>query len=190
MAKKGKLGDVWWLFGLRGILLIFLGLAFLFHPLATITGTVWIIGIFWFVSGLITLVMLMYNTDQWFLKLVSGLLSLIVGGWIAFPGGAIEAVDRAFAFKGAVALIWGIGALIIGLLLLVEGLATKSWPDVILGAFQILFGIIIVTNLFTASLAVPYVFGVFALLAGFGSLLLAYRFFKERNELTGVPLVD
>jgi len=190
MAKKSELKDLWWLFGLRGMLLLFLGLAFLFHPLAAITSAVWIIGIFWFVSGLITLVMLMYNTDQWLLKLVSGLLSLIVGGWIAFPGGAIEAVGRAFAFKGAVALLWGIGALIIGLAMLIEGFATKSWSDAVLGAFQILFGALIVSNLFSASLAVPYVFGILALLAGLSSLLFAYRIFKTRDLVTGVPLVD
>jgi len=182
MNDNGIGRNVWWLFALRGVLLLFVAAAFLFHPMAAITGTVWVIGIFWFVSGIFTLVGLLFNRTQWGWKLFSGLLSLIVGSWIAFPGSVVEAVGNAVAFKGAIAIIWGIGALIIGFITIVTAIQSKSWSEGLFGAFQVLVGIIITGNLFVAMALLPFMIAVFAIATGLVSLYMAYKVFKLRNR--------
>ncbi|MCL2819081.1 MAG: DUF308 domain-containing protein [Actinomycetia bacterium] len=175
MSEKGLMSNTWWLLALRGILLIFLGAGFFFHPITTMAGAVWIIGIFWFVGGIFTLLGLLFNRDMLWAKLISGLLSVIVGAWIAFPGSAAQAVGNAFAFKGAIALVWALLAIFIGILMLIEGISTKNWADSLFGIFLVLFGLYLLANGTEVMEVMPFIVGMFATIAGLTSLFLAFR---------------
>ncbi|MCL2491497.1 MAG: DUF308 domain-containing protein [Coriobacteriia bacterium] len=175
MAEKGLLSSTWWLLALRGILLLFLGAGFIFHPIASMAGAVWIIGLFWFFGGIFTLVGLFFNREAFWAKVISGLLSVVVGAWIAFPGTVSQAVGNAFAFKGAIALIWAAIALLAGILMLIEGFQTKDWADGLFGAFLLLFGIYLLLNASEVMEVLPLILGIFAIVAGITSLFLAFR---------------
>jgi len=182
VLPKNMLMRVWWLFALRGVLLLGLAIGFLFHPLAVTVGTVWIIGIFWLVGGIATLLALFVNKEQWGWKLVSGLLSVVVGTWIAFPNSFEQALDNTFRLKTAAAIVWGAFAFVAGVASLIEGFKTKAWGDVALGAFQVFFGIIIMTNLLAAANALPIIVAFIAGIVGIAELYFAYRLWKERKD--------
>jgi uncharacterized membrane protein HdeD (DUF308 family) len=69
----------WWIVLLEGIISIILGLFLLFEPVETTISLVQILGIFWFLGGILTTLSLLVDRKNTGWKLLSGLIGIIIG---------------------------------------------------------------------------------------------------------------
>jgi len=125
----------WWIVLLEGLISIILGLFLLFEPVETTIALVQILGIFWFLGGILTILSLLVDRENTGWKLLSGLIGIVIGiivftypfspfvvlaffvvvlGILSIVHGALR---FAWAFKGG-----GLGTAILGLLTIVLGI--------------------------------------------------------------------
>ena len=69
----------WWILLLEGIALIIIGILLFTDTEQTVFTLIIFLGIWWFIGGLIDLITLFFNREQWGWKLFSGILGIIAG---------------------------------------------------------------------------------------------------------------
>jgi uncharacterized membrane protein HdeD (DUF308 family) len=165
-----ELAKKWWVFLLRGILLIIVGV------LAFVSPVTWIIfvGVYILFDGFSML--LSGFSDQpggqsrWPL-LILGVLGLVAGLLILWNP-ALGGITLTYVIA-AWAVIGGILTIIAALRLREE--IDNEWWLVISGVLAIIFGILVFTNVLAGILTIAWVFGVFAIVVGILSIALAFR---------------
>jgi uncharacterized membrane protein HdeD (DUF308 family) len=165
-----ELAKKWWVLLLRGILLIIIGL------LAFVSPLTWVIfvGIYILIDG-ITMLLSGFSDQpagqsRWPL-LILGILGLVAGLIILWNpelgGDTLTFVIAAWAVVG--------GILTIISALRVRQEIDNEWWLVISGILAIIFGILVFTNVLAGILTIAWVFGVFAIVVGILSIVLAFR---------------
>jgi len=159
----------WWLILIEGILLIIIGIFFFTQPLSTSASVVFVLGIFWLISGIMGFIRLFWDRSMWGWKIFMGILGIIAGYIVitnpfastatiglftvyllAFTGIFIGIADLIQAFRGGG---WGVGimgviSLVIGVWLLFQGVEAMRLLPYVLGALAIFSGIIAIINSF------------------------------------------
>ena len=159
----------WWLVLIQGIAGVIIGLLLLISPLKTTVFLVQFLGIYWFVSGIFGIVSIFIDHTHWGWKLFAGLLGIIAGILILqHPLWSTVLVPTTLV------IILGIEGLIIGVVNLIHAFRGGGWGIGILGALSIVFGLILLSNLFVSALALPYVAGAFGVVGG--SIAIFYSF--------------
>ena len=165
-----ELARKWWVLLLRGILLIIIGLLAFVSPLVWVT----FVGIYILIDG-VTMLMSGFSDQpagqsRWPLVIL-GILGLLAGLLILWePGlGAITLTTIIAAW----AVIGGILTIISALRLREE--IDNEWWLVLSGILAILFGILVFTNVLAGILTIAWTFGVFAVVVGILSIVLAFR---------------
>ncbi|MCU0507192.1 MAG: DUF308 domain-containing protein [Anaerolineae bacterium] len=162
----------WWLGLMAGILNIVLGIMLLTIPVKTVLALVWVLGIYWVIQGIFTLVGMFVDRTAWGWKLFSGLLSIIAG---------IVVVRHPIASAVAmpVILMWilGIQGIIVGLIALVMAFRGGGILSAILGVLSVVFGVIILLNATSPAMIVTFVWvvGIFAIVGGIAGIFQAFR---------------
>jgi uncharacterized membrane protein HdeD (DUF308 family) len=165
-----ELAKKWWVLLLRGILLIIIGL------LAFVSPLTWVIfvGIYILIDG-ITMLLSGFSDQpagqsRWPL-LILGVLGLIAGLLILWEPelGAITLTT--------IIAVW---AVVGGILTIISALRVREqidneWWLVLSGILAIIFGVLVFTNLLAGFLTIAWVFGVFAIVVGILSIVLAFR---------------
>lgn len=169
MKKEIALVNHWWIVLLRGIAAIIFALLAIFWPDFTLGFLILLLAIYLLVDGIVAIFTAFKAAEKhhkWWLFLVEGLVSLLVGVMIlAWPGitamlfvylvaiwalltGILEiwaALSGQFEFGGKLLLsIAGILSAIIGLILLLhpfEGILVLVW---IIGLYALIFGIVLI----------------------------------------------
>jgi uncharacterized membrane protein HdeD (DUF308 family) len=72
-------------------------------------------------------------------------------------------------------IILGIEGLIIGIVNLIQAFRGGGWGIGILGALSIVFGIILLSNLFVSAVALPFVAGAFGVVGGIIAIVYAFK---------------
>lgn len=183
VLTKSLSPNAWWVPLVYGIVMIALALMFFFHPFFTTSGVVWAIGLYWLLGGILKFIGLFLDQTQSLWKFLSAFLSIIVGAWIIFPSsGAYGLLESALindiTFTGALSFVWVFGGILVGLSTVLAGYNVKSWPDILVGAIEIILGLYLVFNIFIVAALIPYVFGCVSLLGGVFAIIAA---FKARN---------
>jgi uncharacterized membrane protein HdeD (DUF308 family) len=135
----------WWLLFVEGIFAIMLGAILLWAPSKTQQNT-WVIlvvvlGLYWLVSGILSLVRLFQNQKQLGWKLFTSILSIIAGGYIlVYPAAS------ATALPSIILLVLGIWGCIHGLTRLISAFGGAGWGAGVLGVLTIIVGIILIIN--------------------------------------------
>jgi uncharacterized membrane protein HdeD (DUF308 family) len=165
-----ELAKKWWVLLLRGILLIIIGL------LAFVSPVTWVIfvGIYILIDG-ITMLMSGFSDQpagqsHWPL-LILGILGL-VAGLIILWNPAVGAITLTYVVA-AWALVGGILTIISAIRVRKE--IDNEWWLVISGILAVIFGILVFTNVLAGILTIAWVFGVFAVVVGILSIILAFR---------------
>ena len=159
----------WWLILIEGILLIIIGIFFFTQPLSTSASVVFVLGIYWLISGIMGFIRLFWDRSMWGWKIFMGILGIIAGYIVitnpfastatiglftvyllAFTGIFIGIADLIQAFRGGG---WGVGimgviSLVIGVWLLFQGVEAMRLLPYVLGALAIFSGIIAIINSF------------------------------------------
>jgi uncharacterized membrane protein HdeD (DUF308 family) len=165
-----ELAKKWWVLLLRGILLIIIGLLAFVSPLVWVT----FVGIYILIDG-VTMLMSGFSDQpagqsRWPL-LILGVLGLLAGLLILWNP-ALGAITLTTVIA-AWAIIGGVLTIIAAIRVREE--IENEWWLVLSGILAVLFGILVFTNVLAGILTIAWTFGVFAVIVGILSIVLALR---------------
>jgi uncharacterized membrane protein HdeD (DUF308 family)/predicted flap endonuclease-1-like 5' DNA nuclease len=163
----------WWLVLVDGVAAILIGIFLLTQPAATTIILIRFLGFYWLITGIFSLVSLFWDRKEWGWKLVNGILGILVGILIIQ-----NPLWSTLLVPTTLAIMIGIGGIIIGLIELIQAFKGGGWGIGILGVLSIILGILLLSRPVLAALALPWVFGIF--LIG-GGILAIFGAFGLRN---------
>jgi uncharacterized membrane protein HdeD (DUF308 family) len=163
-------GLAWWLVLLEGIAAAIIGLFLLTAPGATLFVLIQVLGIFWLVGGLFRIVSIFLDTSLWGWKLVGGVLGILAGIVVLQ-----HPVWSSVLVPAIYVIILGIQGLVLGGVNLVMAFRGEGWGIGILGALSIVFGLVLLFNVWIGVAALPYVLGAFGLVGGVFAVVMAFR---------------
>jgi uncharacterized membrane protein HdeD (DUF308 family) len=160
----------WWLILIEGILLIIIGFYFFTQPLSTTMSVVFVLGIYWLISGIMGFVRLFWDRSMWGWKIIMGILG-IVAGYIVItnPLGSTATVALFTVYMLAFTGIFvGIGDLI-------HAFRGGGWGAGIMGVISIVIGVWLLFNGLSAMVALPFVLGALAIFSGIVAIINSFR---------------
>lgn len=164
----------WWSIGMKGLLILLIGLLALFFPAMTLVTLVVYIGVVLIVSGLFLVLSSILNssTPRWYIWLIEGLIDAILG-----------VVLVAFPEKCAIVIfiLLGLYALAMGLLQILAYFRLRNqikgtFTLMIGGVLSFMFGIAMLINPLLGGVAIAVIFGAFATMYGILTIIHAVRF--------------
>jgi uncharacterized membrane protein HdeD (DUF308 family) len=169
-----QLSQIWWVFLLRGLAGIILGFFLLTEPAATIVALTTLLGFYWLIQGVLSLVQVFVDRSiPWIWSLLSGIVGIVAGLFVLR-----HPLIAALTVPTVIVIVLGIQGLIIGVLEIISGFRGGGFGSFILGAINLLIGLLLLSSPITAALAVPIVFGVLLLIEGVALIFLAFRLRK------------
>ncbi|MEA2720680.1 MAG: hypothetical protein QOJ39_2544 [Candidatus Eremiobacteraeota bacterium] len=169
-----RLSNHWWLFLIRGILAIMLGILMPLFPGAAIYTLAILFGAYAFVDGIVAIVAAVRSNHadgNWIWLLVEGVLGIGVGVITFFYPG-ITALWLVYLFA-AWALLTGI--LAIATAIRVRQAVANELLTILIGVISIVAGIVIFFVPVAGVVAIAWTIGVYAFLAGIFLIGLAMR---------------
>ena len=159
----------WWLVLLEGIAAAIIGLFLLTAPGATLFVLVQVLGIFWLVGGIFRTVSIFIDTSLWGWKLVGGVLGILAGIVVLqHPLWSSVLVPAVYV------IILGIQGLISGGVSLVLAFSGGGWGVGILGALSIIFGLVLLFNVWIGVAVLPYILGAVGIVGGGAAIAVAF----------------
>jgi uncharacterized membrane protein HdeD (DUF308 family) len=169
------LADRWWAVGLRGIAAILLGIAAFAWPAITLFVLVILFGAYALVDGAFAAVAGVLGRS--WLLIVEGVLG-VVAGIVALVWPGITAIALLFVVA-AWALVTGVAELAAAIRL--RRLIRNEWLLVIGGVASVVFAILLVVNPRAGLLTIVWLIGAYALVFGVILVGLAYRLRGSRG---------
>jgi uncharacterized membrane protein HdeD (DUF308 family) len=158
----------WWLVLLEGIAAILLGIMFFAAPGATALLLVQIVGWYWLISGIFSIVSIFIDHRLWGWKLLSGVLGVLAGFLIIqHPLWSVILVPAAFLTALA------IGGIIIGVSKLIQAFSGAGWGTGFLGILSVLFGALILAQPILGAVAFLVIFPILAIVGGIVAIIAA-----------------
>jgi uncharacterized membrane protein HdeD (DUF308 family) len=168
--RTEEAGIPWWLVLLEGIAAVILGLFLLTAPGATLLVLIQVLGIFWLVGGIFRIISIFIDQSLWGWKLVGGIIGILAGIVVLqHPLWATALVPAVYI------IILGIQGLILGGATLVTAFQGEGWGVGILGGLSIVFGLVLLFNVWIGVAALPFVLGAFGIVGGIFAVVMAFR---------------
>lgn len=164
----------WWVPLVMGIVAICFGLLLLAHPAETSKWVAWLVGIYWFISGVMNIVALFVDRTQWGWKLALGVLG-IFAGLLVLDSMSTAPLATAVGLAAVYVFVLGIQGIVFGVIQLIQAFQGAGWGIGILGVLSIIFGFLLMTNPVIAGLTLPWVFAIFAIGGGIAAMVLAFK---------------
>ena len=127
----------WWAVLLEGIVALIIGIFLLTTPREAITFLVFLLGIYWLISGIFSIVSIFVDSSQWGWKLFLGILGIIAGIIVIQ-----HPLWSSILIPTLTAIIIGIFGIIMGIIGIIQAFQGAGWGVGILGVLSILFGIV------------------------------------------------
>lgn len=125
-----------------------------------------ILAIFWLIEGIIAVIRALLFTKDGKWKLLSGILSIIVGVVILmYP------IFSPYIVLRFLVIFIGVLAIVNGAVILTSGFKEKEKSMGILGVLSIILGLLLLTNSLAGVLVLPWVFGIFFVVGGIGIVI-------------------
>ncbi len=170
-AAPAKPPIQWWLVLIQGIATLLIGIFLLTDPVLTSRMIVFYIGIYWVVTGILSLIRIFTDRGNTIWKLISGIIG-ILAGWFLIS----NITDGAtLVFGVAAVIILGIQGIIMGILGLVESFQGAGWGPGIIGAISVIIGIMLLGSQLGYAMVLPWVIGIFAIVGGIFTIIFAFR---------------
>ena len=160
----------WWLVLLQGISSLIIGIFLLTAPAATTFVLVQFLGIYWLVGGIFQIIAMFLDTTAWGWKLFMGILGILAG--IAVMNHPLWST---LLLPYTLVIILGVQGIISGIIGLVIAFKGAGWGAGVLAGLSLLFGILLLSSSFVATLALPWVFGIFAVVGGIAGIFAAFK---------------
>ena len=160
----------WWLVLIQGISALVIGIFLLTAPLATTFFLIQFLGIYWLIGGIFQIVAIFIDKTAWGWKLFAGILGILAGfAVINHPLWSTVLVPTTLV------IILGVEGLIFGIVGLFQAFKGAGWGTAVMGGLSILFGSLLLGSPFLSALALPWVFGVFAVAGGILGIIAAFK---------------
>lgn len=170
-TASSQQSNIWWLFLLHGIAAIILGIAFVTAPGSTLILAITFLGFYWLIGGVLSFVRIFVDRSvPWVWSLLSGIVG-ILGGLLVLRHPLLAAVT----VPTVLVIIIGIEGLILGAVQMIECFKGGGIGSFLLGAVNVVIGLILLGSPVAAGLAVPLVFGILLLIQGVSLILWAFR---------------
>jgi uncharacterized membrane protein HdeD (DUF308 family) len=179
-----RLSSHWWLFLIRGILAVALGILMGAFPGAAVFTLAIFFGAYAFVDGIVaiaTAIRMNHADYNWLWLLLEGVLGVLVGV-ITFFFPAFVALWLVFLF-GAWAVLTGIFAIVTAIRIR-QAIANEILM-ILFGAISIVAGIAIYVFPLYGVFALAWTIGIYAILAGIFMIGLAFRLRRLHGTGTG-----
>jgi uncharacterized membrane protein HdeD (DUF308 family) len=178
-TTEKSVAQYWWLWLLEGFAIILIGWWLLAKPSVTTLALVQILGLYWFIAGIVDIVMALVDRDEEHrgLKLFGGIIGIIAGWWVMnnalFAGVLTPTIFlwiMAFSF-----IINGIIKVFVGNAQLTGGYK-RSWGAFFMGLFYGLMGLMLLAMPLIAGLAtLVLTAGLLALIGGIVTVVMAFQ---------------
>jgi uncharacterized membrane protein HdeD (DUF308 family) len=174
----------WWLFLVRGLLALAVGLIAIFDPGATLAALILLLGAFFIVDGVFAVIKafgVMRSDRSWWLLLLSGVVS-VIAGFVVFAWPGLTALTLGY-LVGFWAIVTGIFEIMVAISL--RRVIRGEWLYVLFGAISIVFGIYVA---FVPGLGLAYLtllIAIYGFVAGFSLIAAAFRL-RSANSANSV----
>jgi uncharacterized membrane protein HdeD (DUF308 family) len=171
---SGELRRYWWLFLIRGIFGLALGVYAVVFPGATLAVAVIFIGAYLIVDGVVTVakaVQVVRSDGHWWVLLLEGILSIAVGLAIfAWPGLSVLSL----------AYLVGYWAIITGVLAIVTAMRLRThvpgeWLYMLFAIVSVIFGCFVLYAPATGLVYIVLMIAIYGFVSGATMLALAFR---------------
>ena len=170
-TSQSPLSNIWWLFLLKGIAGILLGLMLIAEPGETLVVLVTFLGFYWLITGLLALVQVFVDRSApWIWSLLSGLLGIAAGLLVLK-----HPLLAALTVPTVLIIVLGMQGLAMGIIEIIGGFKGGGIGSFILGVINVLVGLLLLGSPMAAALAVPLVFGLLLLVQGMALTVWAFR---------------
>jgi uncharacterized membrane protein HdeD (DUF308 family) len=171
VALQPQQSSIWWVFLLQGLAGIVLGLMLLTEPGATMVALTTLLGFYWLIIGVLALVQVFVDrSTPWIWSLLSGIVGILAGLFVLR-----HPLIAALTVPTILVVILGVQGLVMGVIEIIGGFKGGGVGSFVLGAVNVLVGLLLLGSPVAAALAVPLVFGVLLLIQGVASIVLAFR---------------
>jgi uncharacterized membrane protein HdeD (DUF308 family) len=160
----------WWLVLVQGIFALIIGFFLLIAPGKTTFLVVQFLGIYWLISGIFQIIGMFIDHSNWGWKLFGGVIGILAGFAVLN-----HPLWSTYLVPNVLVIIMGITGIIMGIVSLVQAFQGGGWGVGILGGLSILFGILLLANPIAATLALPWVFGIFGIIGGILGIIAAFK---------------
>jgi uncharacterized membrane protein HdeD (DUF308 family) len=163
--------SLWGIFLLQGLSGILLGALLLAEPGATLLALTTFLGFYWLITGVLALVRIF--TD----RSVPWIWSLLVGA-VGIAAGVLvlkHPLLAALTAPTVLVIILGAQGLVMGVFDIIASFKGGGIGPFILGAINVLVGLLLLGSPVAAALAVPLVFGVLLLVQGVALVIWEFR---------------
>jgi uncharacterized membrane protein HdeD (DUF308 family) len=174
LAVAANARRYWWLFLIRGLFGLALGVYALLFPGATLAVALLLIGAYLIVDGVIACakaIQIRQSDPHWWIVLLEGLLGIVVGLAI-FTWPALSVLSLAY-LVGYWAILSGIASIVAALRL--RSHMSNEWLYLFFGAISVLFGLFV---LFAPAAGLVYIvlsICIYGFIMGFTMLALAFK---------------
>jgi uncharacterized membrane protein HdeD (DUF308 family) len=163
--------SIWWVFLLQGVAGILLGLMLLTDPGATLVVLATFLGFYWFFIGTMALIRAFVDrVVPWIWSLLTGIIGISAGLLVLR-----HPMFAALTVPTIIVVVLGVQGLIMGVSDIIGAFRGGGLGSFLLGAINVVIGLVLLGSPLTAALAVPVVFGVLLLVQGVGLVVLAFR---------------
>jgi len=157
----------WWLILLEGIAAFAIGLLIIGAPGISSMALIQLLGAYWLVSGIFSLVSLFTSHRSWGWKLLTGLLGIIAGLLVLqYP------MWSAILVPAVIGISLGIDGILIGVMRLVMWYRGAGWGMGILGVLSVLLGFVLLLFPPLAILTAIYAFAILCLVGGISAFFI------------------
>ncbi len=170
---KENLRKYWWLFLIRGLLGLALGVLALVYPGATLAVAVLLIGAYLIVDGVVAIIksFQLRPDKHWWALLLEGILGVIVGVAIfIWPG--ISLVTMAY-LVGWWAIVTGV--LAVGTAVRLRTQIQGEWLYILFGIVSVIFGFFVLMAPATGLVYIVLMISIYGFVIGFTMIALAFR---------------
>jgi len=167
----------WWVVLLEGIAAIVIGLLLLTSPVMTTAVLVQFLGLYWLIAGIFQIIAIFVDSSQWGWKLFVGIVGIIAGVIILR-----HPLWSTLLVPSTLVILLGLLGITIGIIKLIQAFQGGGWGAGVLGVLSIILGIILLGNLLIATLSLPLVLGIFAIVGGILALVGAFRLKGEQAK--------
>jgi uncharacterized membrane protein HdeD (DUF308 family) len=162
----------WWLVLLEGLAALIIGIYLIISPARTTLFLVQVLGWYWLIIGILTLVYLFMDRTDMIWKIASGILGIVAGLLIlGYP------MASAVLLPTSLILLVGILGICFGAVSLFWALKT-GWGAAIMGVLSILFGLILLSSPYMGVVMLVYFLAALGIIGGLFTIYMAFKMRK------------
>ena len=170
-AAQAKPPIQWWLVLIQGIATLLVGIFLLTDPVLMSRMIVFYIGLYWLVTGVLSIVRIFTDRGNTVWQLISGVIGILAGWYLV----ANITDGSALVFGVAVVILLGIQGVIMGIFGLLESFQGAGWGPGVIGAISVIIGLLLLGSPLGYVAALPLVIGIFAVVGGVFTIIFAFR---------------